>query len=303
MNNMHGEPQALEQWLGRTQTVVDTISRVQAQQMAATMDDAARMKDPALSPLPAGWHWLYFNPMEVQSRLGEDGHPARGDFLPPVELPRRMWAGSRLEWIRAFTLGSDVEKASEIIKISRKFGRSGEMVFVTVAHVYSDTQGTLLREEHDIVYRDSQSAAEKAVLAEMAGRVAQRQGTAPIFERAGEHTKAVTADSVLLYRYSAATFNGHRIHYDVNYCRDVEGYPGLVVHGPLIATLLLAYVENDMAPGRRIKTFEFRANRPTFDLGSFHLHATKREGDANALQVWSTNNVGEVGIEGLITLA
>lgn len=303
MSDSKDQQQALEQWVGRTQIVSDTISPVQVRQMAATMNDTARMSNPALSLLPAGWHWLYFNPLEVQSKLGEDGHPARGDFLPPVELPRRMWAGSRLEWTRAFSVGSEVSKKSEIIKVSRKSGRSGEMVFVTVAHVYSDAQGTLLREEHDIVYRDSQSAAEKTALSEVAGRVAQWQAAAPVFERTGHYTKAVIADPVMLYRYSAATFNGHRIHYDVDYCRDVEGYPGLVVHGPLIATLLLGYVENDIAPGHRIRTFEFRANRPTFDLGGFHLHASAKEGDAKTLQVWATNNVGEVGIDGIITLA
>jgi 3-methylfumaryl-CoA hydratase len=295
--------QTLQQWVGRTQTVADTISPVQVRQMAATLDDAARMMNPALSPLPAGWHWLSFNPMEAQSKLGEDGHPARGDFLPPVESPRRMWAGSRLEWTREFSVGPDVSRKSEIIRVSHKSGRSGEMVFVTVAHVYSDAQGMLLREEHDIVYRDSQSAAEKTALTEVAGRVVQWQAAAPVFERNGESTKAVTADAVMLYRYSAATFNGHRIHYDVDYCRDVEGYPGLVVHGPLIATLLLGYVESDIAPGRRIKTFEFRANRPTFDLGRFHLHASKKDGSASTLNVWATNNVGEVGIDGFITLA
>ena len=303
MSDSKKTPLALEEWVGRTQTVTDSISPVQVRQMAATLNDAARMNNPSLSSLPSGWHWLYFNPMEVQSKLGEDGHPARGDFLPPVQLPRRMWAGSRLEWTRAFSVGTEVSKKSEIVKVSRKSGRSGEMVFVTVAHVYSDAEGTLLREEHDIVYRDSQSAAEKAALAEVASRVKQWQAAAPVFERAGENTKAVMADAVMLYRYSAASFNGHRIHYDVDYCRDVEGYPGLVVHGPLIATLLLGYVENDIAPGRQIRTFEFRANRPTFDLGGFHLHASAKEGDANTLQVWATNNVGEVGIDGIITLA
>ena len=302
MTDHVAEPQALERWLGRTQTLLETISPVPARQMAATLDNAARMQDPTLLPLPAGWHWLYFNPMEVQSKLGEDGHPARGDFLPPVQLPRRMWAGSRLEWTRSFNVGTDVQKTSEIIKVSRKSGRTGEMVFVTVAHVYTDAQGTLLREEHDIVYRDSPSATEKAAFAALAGRVAQWQAAAPVFERTGDKTKAVTADAVMLYRYSAATFNGHRIHYDVDYCRAVEGYPGRVVHGPLIATLLLGYVENEIAPGRRIGKFEFRANRPTFDLGGFHLHASKKDGDANALNVWATNNVGEVGIDGMITL-
>ena len=166
MSDSKDQPLALEEWVGRTLTVTDSISPVQVRQMAATLNDAARMNNPSLSSLPSGWHWLYFNPMEVQSKLGEDGHPARGDFLPPVQLPRRMWAGSRLEWTRAFSVGTEVSKKSEIVKVSRKSGRSGEMVFVTVAHVYSDAEGTLLREEHDIVYRDSQSAAEKAALAE-----------------------------------------------------------------------------------------------------------------------------------------
>jgi 3-methylfumaryl-CoA hydratase len=292
----------LEHWIGRTHTGTDTISAVQVRQMAATMDDAKRLASPAHAPLPAGWHWLYFNPIEVQSRLGEDGHPARGEFLPPVALPRRMWAGSRLEWTRAFNVGAEVHKTSEILKVSRKSGRTGEMVLVTVAHVYSDAEGVLLREEQDIVYRGSQPAGEKAALADLASRIPQWQAAAPVFERTGENTKAVTTDPVMLYRYSAATFNGHRIHYDLDYCRDVEGYPALVVHGPLIATLLLGYVENDVAPGRRIKSFEFRATRPTFDLGGFHLHAAHKDGDANALNVWATNNVGEVGVDGHITL-
>ena len=303
MTDSQDQPPALEQWVGRTQTVVDIISPVQVRQMAAMMNDAARVNNPALSLLPAGWHWLYFNPLEVQSKLGEDGHPERGNFLPPVELPRRMWAGSRLDWTRAFSVGTEVSKKSEIIKVFRKSGRSGEMVFVTLAHVYSDAEGTLLCEEHDIVYRDNQSATEKAALAEVAGRVAKWQAVAPVFERTGQHTKVVMTDAVMLYRYSAATFNGHRIHYDVDYCRDVEGYPGLVVHGPLIATLLLGHVENDIALGRHIRAFEFRANRPTFDLGGFHLHASSKDVDASTLQVWATNNVGEVGIDGIITLA
>jgi 3-methylfumaryl-CoA hydratase len=270
--------QPLEQWVGRTKTVTDVISPVQARQMAATLDDAARMKQPELATLPVGWHWLYFNPMEVQSQLGDDGHPLRGDFLPPVQLPRRMWAGSRLKWTRAFNVGSTVEKNSEILKITRKTGRSGEMVFVTVAHRYSDAQGLLLNEEHDIVYCDNPSDAGKAAVADVAAKIrAACDFPEIVFERKGEHTKPVHVDSIMLYRYSAATFNGHRIHYDVDYCRDVEGYPGLVVHGPLIATLLLGYVENEIAAGRFIRAFEFRANRPTFDTSDFHLHASKTE--------------------------
>jgi 3-methylfumaryl-CoA hydratase len=289
---------ALEDWVGRKQTVSDIISPVQVRQMAATLNDAARMQQPASAPLPAGWHWLYFNPMEVQSLLGEDGHPRRGSFLPPVTLPRRMWAGGRLTWYRPFQVGLSVDKASEIISVTRKTGRTGEMVFVTVAHRYTDTQGLLLTEEHDIVYRGMPTETEKTALLALA---AQIQSGEHRFERKGEHTQAITADAVMLYRYSAATFNGHRIHYDVDYCRSVEAYPGLVVHGPLIATLLLGFIENQVAPGAFIQSFDFRAMRPTFDLSGFHLHASKTA-DAKVWHLWSTNNTGQVGIEANVTL-
>lgn len=291
---------ALEDWVGRKQTVSDIISPVQVRQMAATLNDAARMQQPASTSLPAGWHWLYFNPIEVQSLLGEDGHPRRGSFLPPVHLPRRMWAGGRLAWHRPFQVGASVDKASEIISVTRKTGRTGDMVFVTVAHRYTDTdtQGLLLTEEHDIVYRDMPTDDEKAALLALASQIEAGKHS---FERAGEHTQAVHADAVMLYRYSAATFNGHRIHYDVDYCRSVEAYPGLVVHGPLIATLLLGFIENQVAPGRFIKSFEFRAMRPTFDLSGFHLHASKTVAP-NVSQLWSTNNTGQVGIEASVTL-
>jgi 3-methylfumaryl-CoA hydratase len=287
-------------WVGRKQAAQDTISPVQVRQMAATLNDSARLADPACGPLPAGWHWLYFNPLEVQAKLGDDGHPARGDFLPPVQLPRRMWAGSRLQWARAFTVGSAVTKTSEILKVTQKSGRSGAMVFATVAHDYEDAQGPLLREEHDIVYRDWPSEEEKSALAALGARAIAGEHA---FERSSAAPVAVKADAVTLFRYSAATFNGHRIHYDADYCRTVEGYPGLVVHGPLIATLLLGNIENVVAPGAFIKAFEFRALRPTFHLTGFHLHAETRGQPGSGISVWSTNNVGEVGVDGRITLA
>ena len=290
-------PTDFSAWVGRRQTVVDTVSPVPVRQMAATLNDSARLTPAEGDALPAGWHWLYFNPLEVQSKLGDDGHPARGDFLPPVELPRRMWAGSRLQWAREFLVGHVVTKTSEILKVTQKSGRSGEMVFVTVAHDYADADGPLLREEHDIVYRGWPSADEKAALADFGKRARAGEHA---FERSSASPAVVRADAVTLFRYSAATFNGHRIHYDVDYCRNVEGYPGLVVHGPLIATLLLGHIENTVAPGRIIRAFEFRALRPTFDLGAFHLHAG---GDGDRRTVWSTNNLGEVGIDGHVTLA
>jgi 3-methylfumaryl-CoA hydratase len=290
---------ALQTWVGRTQESQDTISEIPVRQMAAAMDDAERMRSPGAGPLPAGWHWLFFNPLELQSRLGEDGHPERGGFLPPVALPRRMWAGSRLRWTRAFSVGATVARSSRILKVAHKSGRSGEMVFVTVGHRYADAQGPLLDEEHDIVYRQAATASERAALA------AQGHGApadAGAFERAGRHRREVRAGPVLLFRYSAATFNGHRIHYDADYCREVEGYPGLVVHGPLIATLLLRFVEQDLAPGRFVRSFEFRAQQPTFDLAPFHLHASETPA-GGGYALWSTNHRGQVGLSGQLTLA
>jgi len=297
---MNAPVQDFTPWVGKRQTVSDIISPVQVRQMAATLNDAARMQQPDCAPLPAGWHWLYFNPLEIQSRLGPDGHPARGDFLPPVALERRMWAGSRLAWQRPFEVGMTVEKASEILKVSHKTGRSGDMVFVTLAHRYSDARGLILEEEHDIVYRDKPSADETAALLALGEQIRAGQHS---FERRGQHVEAVQPDPVMLYRYSAATFNGHRIHYDVDYARTVEGYPGLVVHGPLIATLLLNFVQTRVAQGRSIRAFEFKALRPTFDLSSFHLHASPADGPGEVLNIWSSNNTGQVGLDGRITLA
>jgi len=297
---MNAPVQDFTPWVGKRQTVSDIISPVQVRQMAATLNDAVRMQQPDCAPLPAGWHWLYFNPLEIQSRLGPDGHPARGDFLPPVALERRMWAGSRLAWQRPFEVGMTVEKASEILKISHKTGRSGDMVFVTLAHRYSDARGLILEEEHDIVYRDKPSADETAALLALGEQIRAGQHS---FERRGQHVEAVQPDPVMLYRYSAATFNGHRIHYDVDYARTVEGYPGLVVHGPLIATLLLNFVQTRVAQGRSIRAFEFKALRPTFDLSSFHLHASPADGPGEVLNIWSSNNTGQVGLDGRITLA
>lgn len=288
----------LEQWVGRSQSLTAVIDAVQVRQLAATLNDAPRLQDPAQAPLPAGWHWAYFNPLEVQSRLGDDGHPRRGEFLPPVDLPRRMWAGSRLNWTRAFTVGSTVTRATRIASVERKSGRSGAMVFVTLAHRYDDQDGQILDEEHDIVYRDWPGAGERSALADLGARARAGEHA---FERAGTHQQTLCADSVMLFRYSAATFNGHRIHYDIDYCRKVEGYPGLVVHGPLIATLLLGFVENTLAKGRFIRSFDFRAKRPTFDLGPFHLHAAA-EADAG-IGIWSTNNVGEVGLDAQVRFA
>ena len=295
---MASDTAALASWVGRSESVVDVIDPIRVRQLAATLGDAARLASPAAAALPAGWHWAWFNPLALPSGLGDDGHPHRGDFLPPVRLPRRMWAGSRLTWHRVFTVGSAVTRDSRILSVQARSGRGGDMVFVTVGHRYHDDGGTLLDEEHDIVYRAAASDRERAALSALGVRVRAGEHA---FERAGARQQAVHADSVLLFRYSAATFNGHRIHYDVDYCRDVEGYPGLVVHGPLLATLLLGFVENTLAPGRFVQSFAFRARRPSFAIGPLHLHAAGAFVDC-AMDVWSTDNLGAVAIDARVKL-
>ena len=282
----------LQDWIGRTETVKDIATPTPYAALSATLDQPDFQRPAPGTPLPYLWHWLYFLPIHAQSEIGPDGHAKRGGFLPPVPLPRRMWAGSDFEFHAPLLVGDTLSRTSTIADVKEKSGRTGNLIFVKVRHEIrrNDSATVALTEHHNIVYRD----------APRPGDVAPPPQAAPT---AWAWERRIVPDDVLLFRYSALTFNGHRIHYDVDYCRDVEGYPGLVVHGPLIATLLLGYVENDIAPGQFIKHFEFRANRPTFGLGGFHLHASNVDGDVNTVKVWSTNNVGEVGIDGLIWLA
>jgi 3-methylfumaryl-CoA hydratase len=225
--------------------------------------------------------------------LGRDGHPKKGGFLPPTAQPRRMWAGSRLRWHGPLRVGQAVERVSTILKCEAKRGRTGDMMLVTVGHGFSAGEALLLDEQHDIVYRDEATAEERRALSELA---AQARAGEVQFERRGEIVREVTVGPVQMFRYSAVTFNGHRIHYDRDYARDVEGYPGLVVHGPLIATLLLEFLQAQVAPGRAVERFEFRAMRPTFDIAPFALHAAPPAADGS-VSLWSTNNVGAVGMQ------
>jgi 3-methylfumaryl-CoA hydratase len=164
--------------------------------------------------------------MARHSEIGPDGHPKRGGFLPPVPLPRRMWAGSRLTFVQPVRVGDALTRESRILDVSGKEGRTGHLVFVTVRHDYSLASGLAITEEHDIVYRDNPQP----------GQPAPKPTPAPTDS---QFSREIVPDPVLLFRYSALTFNGHRIHYDRSYVTEVEGYPGLIVHGPLIATLLL----------------------------------------------------------------
>jgi 3-methylfumaryl-CoA hydratase len=247
--------------------------------MAATLDLAAAPE--AGAPLPPGWQWLYFNPTVRRSELGVDGHPARGGFLPPVELPRRMWAGSRIAYHKPLPVGAEATRRSKILTVTEKQGKLGALCFVTVEHTISDAAGVCMVEEQDIVYKEETPP-----------------GTAPArpkpYEAEAQWTQSVIPDTTLLFRYSALTFNGHRIHYDLDYARDEEGYPQLVVHGPLTATLLQQFAV-EQGEGRRLTQFDFRAVSPLFVDRSFQLEA-KWESDV-ILAVWARGPEGELAMQ------
>ena len=270
----------LQGWQGRSERLHDTITTAPMAALAATLDrdDPAPAEGTALAPL---WHWLYFLPHARQSEIGPDGHPKRGGFLPPVPLPRRMWAGGRLRWEAANPLqaGQRIERVSTIRSVTHKAGRSGDLLFVLVEHAISNAQGLAVTEEHDIVYRPAAQPGDKAPAP-----------AKPPLDGQAAWSRQIVPDDVLLFRYSALTFNGHRIHYDRQYVTEAEGYPGLVVHGPLIATLLLDLLRRER-PDAPVAAFEFRAVRPTFDLYPFSVHGRPSE-DGRSVELWACDHEG-----------
>lgn len=278
----------LQTWTGRTETLTDSITAAPVSGLSATLDrdDAAPVPGTALAPL---WHWLYFLPQVRHSGLGPDGHPARGGFLPPVPLPRRMWAGGRLRWEEnnPLVVGDAVQRVSRIESVTHKAGRTGDLVFVLVKHEISNARGLALTEEHDIVYRAAPQPGDPVPPPTAADTGAPWQRT-------------ITPDDVLLFRYSALTFNGHRIHYDRQYVTQVEGYPGLIVHGPLIATLLVDLVRRHV-PDARLKSFQFKAVRPTFDLHPFGLNGAPAA-DGKTVRLWGNDHEGFLTMQGSAAL-
>ena len=257
---------ALQDWVGRTETRRDSIDARPVELLSATLDrdDPAPRRGDALPPL---WHWLYFLPAYRQSEVGPDGHARRGGFLPPVPLPRRMWAGSRIEWLRPIVIGDEASRVSRIVSVTSKNGRSGALVFVVVRHEISTGSGLALTEEHDIVYRGLAAP----------GSERGRAGAGPESLGSAAWTRRIVPDDVLLFRYSALTFNSHRIHYDRRYVTEVEGYPGLVVHGPLLATLLIDLLRRQR-PSVVVRRFEFRAMAPLFDIAPFDVCGRPEDG-------------------------
>jgi 3-methylfumaryl-CoA hydratase len=265
-------------WIGRTEEREDVATLAPIASLSALLDrdDPPPRAGDAAPPLA---HWLYFLPNYPESQVGADGHATKGSFLPPVPLPRRMWAGSRLEFLRPLVLGSTIRKRSTIRDLTVKQGRSGELVFVTVRHEVSDAGGLVLTDEHDIVFRGETALAAKDT-------------PAPANET---WRREIRPDPVLLFRYSAVTFNSHRIHYDHPYVTKVEGYPGLVVHGPLIATLLVDLLRRNR-PDTNLRHYRFRAVKPLYDTASFHTCGVADESSATA-RLWTRDAQGAMTFE------
>lgn len=263
-------------WIGREERREDVLRAQPARFMQAVLDRTPDLE--AGDALPPLWHWLYFLDAKRASELGRDAHPKKGGFLPPVDLPRRMWAGGRFTFHAPLLLGTQAAKRSVIKTIEEKKGRTGRLCFVTVCHEFTQGGALALSEEHDIVYREDPDpnaappepfpAPDNAVFSE-----------------------DITPDEALLFRYSALTFNGHRIHYDAEYARNVEGYEGLVFHGPLTATLLvdLAMRHAGTAP----RSFEFRGLAPLAGLHPFHIEGRLESG---AGDLWARRHDGALAM-------
>lgn len=257
-------------WLGRTEEARDHLSRNLVKRIAATFGEPTPADGEALPPL---WQWCFFQEPVFESLLGGDGHPARGGFLPPADNRNRMWAGGRVEFLAPLKVGAEAHRLSTILHIEEKHGRTGSLLFVTVQHDYSQNGELCVREEQDIVYREPNPPK-------------LNSGDAP---PAGDWSESITPTPTLLFRYSAVTFNGHRIHYDYPYVTEVEGYAGLVVHGPMIATLNLRAFSR-ANPQARVRHFAYRGVRPLtvptpFVLGGQVLEAGKA-------RLWAGNEAG-----------
>jgi 3-methylfumaryl-CoA hydratase len=273
----------LKDWIGKSETIADNATATPYAALSATLDRPSE-RPPAGTPLPALWHWLYFLPLHRQSEIGPDGHAKRGGFLPPVPLPRRMWAGSQFEFHKLLLVGDALTRTSTIADVTEKSGRTGPLVFVKVRHEIrrNDESQVALTEFHDIVYREAPKPDD----------VAPPPKAAP---SESPWEKKWVPDDVLLFRYSALTFNGHRIHYDRRYVTEVEGYPGLIVHGPMIATLLLDLLRHKL-PDAEVARYEFRAVRPIFDINHFFVCGAP-QADGKTFQLWARDHEGWLAMD------
>ena len=274
----------LRRWIGRSQQASDTVTAQLVKGLRATLFAEIGEPKPG-DAAPFTVHWCLAQPVFPMSQLGPDGHPTRGGFLPPVPLPRRMWAGGELAFLDTLRVGDEATRTSRISDVTVKSGSTGQLCFVSVEHVVTSRRGTAIRERQDLVYRamgNKQSAAPA------------RPAPPP---PAAQHRETHVSDPVLLFRYSALTFNGHRIHYDRDYVTKVEGYPGLIFHGPLQAALIVEMAAR-LRGGKPPKKFSYRGLQPLFEGSEFSINAND---NGATMELWTANEAGQPTMKGTAT--
>jgi 3-methylfumaryl-CoA hydratase len=274
----------LREWIGRSTHASDIVTAQLVKGLRSTLfQEIGEPRDGDAAPFCV--HWCLAQPVFPMSMLSQDGHPTRGGFLPPVPLPRRMWAGGELEFIDALRVGDVATRVSRIADVTMKTGSTGILCFVSVQHEVTTERGTAIRERQDIVYRDISSAPQAA------------PAKAPAPPPVAKHRESHMADPVLLFRYSALTFNGHRIHYDRDYVTKVEGYPGLIFHGPLQASFIVEMAAK-LHGGQPPKKIGYRGLQPLFEGSEFSINANET---AAGMDVWTANSQGQPTMKGTAT--
>jgi 3-methylfumaryl-CoA hydratase len=274
----------LRQWIGRTEEASDIVTAQLVKALRATLFMEIG-KPKAGDAAPFTGHWCLAQPVYPMSELGPDGHPARGGFLPPVPLPRRMWAGGELEFFEPLRVGDKMTRTSRIADVTMKSGSTGALCFVSVNHQITTPRGTAIRERQDIVYRGDSTSQPSA----------PAKPAAP--PPAAQHRESHMADPVLLFRYSALTFNGHRIHYDRDYVTRVEGYPDLIFHGPMQAAFLVEFAAK-LRRGAAPKKFSYRGVQPLFEGSEFSINANDTDA---GMELWTANSAGQPTMKGTAT--
>jgi 3-methylfumaryl-CoA hydratase len=272
----------LRQWIGRSTEASDIVTAQLVKGLRATLfQDVGEPKAGDAAPFTV--HWCLAQPVFPMAMLGPDGHPTRGGFLPPVPLPRRMWAGGELEFLDPLRVGDEARRTSKISDVTMKTGSTGTLCFVSVEHVVTTPRGIAIRERHDIVYRD------------IGGAPAAPKAPAP--PPVAKYRETHVSDPVLLFRYSALTFNGHRIHYDRDYVTKVEGYPGLIFHGPLQAAFIVELAAK-LHRGVPPKKLTYRGVQPLFEGSEFSVNANDNTG---SVELWIANAEGQPTMKGTAT--
>jgi 3-methylfumaryl-CoA hydratase len=273
----------LRQWIGRTTEATDVVTAQLVKGLRATLFQEIGEPKPG-DAAPFTVHWCLGQPVFAHDQLGPDGHPTRGGFLPPVPLPRRMWAGGQLEFLDSLRVGDAPRRNSRITDVTIKSGSTGQLCFVSVEHLVTTGRGLAIRERQDIVYRD------------IGGAPAASAKPAPP-PPVPQHRETHISDPVLLFRYSALTFNGHRIHYDRDYVTKVEGYPGLIFHGPLQAAFIIELAAK-LHGGTPPKKFVYRGVQPLFEGSEFSVNASTT---ADGMELWTANAEGQPTMKGTAT--